>query len=145
MSSNASYSGRRYGSIFSFKSPGKKPRFSPASTAGRVNMIRFISLFLSARTANATAVYVLPVPAGPMANRISLLFIQSTIRRWLAVRAFTITPLGPKTITSPEANLSAAGSLAGVLETFEPNIRSRSVIFRFSYFSTCCNKLANFS
>ena len=35
----ASYKGLKYGSIFSFKSPGKKPNLSPASTAGRESII----------------------------------------------------------------------------------------------------------
>ena len=43
MSYSASKSGRRYGSIFSIRSPGRKPRRSPASTAGRVRMIRLTS------------------------------------------------------------------------------------------------------
>jgi hypothetical protein len=41
-------------------------------------MMRFISLFFKAFTASATAVYVFPVPAGPMANRISFLASKST-------------------------------------------------------------------
>ena len=59
-------------------SPGKKPRFSPASTAGLVKIIRFTSLFFNALTAKATAVYVLPVPAGPIAKTISLSYERST-------------------------------------------------------------------
>jgi hypothetical protein len=43
MSCSASNSGRRYGSIFAIRSPGRKPRRSPASTAGRVRMIRLTS------------------------------------------------------------------------------------------------------
>src|ERR671930_95901 len=34
ISSSASYSGRKYGSTLACMSPGRKPRFSPASTAG---------------------------------------------------------------------------------------------------------------
>ena len=56
ISCRASYKGCRYGSILSFMSPGRKPSFSPASTAGRLRMIFFISLFFSARTASAMAV-----------------------------------------------------------------------------------------
>ncbi|CDB11640.1 unknown [Bacteroides sp. CAG:633] len=56
MSCRASYSGCRYGSILSFMSPGRKPSFSPASTAGRLRMIFLISLFFRARTARAMAV-----------------------------------------------------------------------------------------
>ena len=37
---NESYNGLKYGSTFSFKSPGRKPNFSPASTAGRDKIIR---------------------------------------------------------------------------------------------------------
>src|SRR5574343_597204 len=37
---SASYSGRRYGSTFCDRSPGRKPRRSPASTAGRVSTLR---------------------------------------------------------------------------------------------------------
>ncbi|MNL78406.1 hypothetical protein D3C87_2047820 [compost metagenome] len=48
-----------------WKSPGRKPRFSPASTAGRVRMIRLTRLSLRAETAMATAKKLLPVPAGP--------------------------------------------------------------------------------
>ncbi|CFO32523.1 Uncharacterised protein [Staphylococcus aureus] len=36
-----SYNGLKYGSTFSFKSPGKNPNDSPASTAGLVSTIRF--------------------------------------------------------------------------------------------------------
>ena len=43
MSCSASNSGRRYGSIFAMRSPGRKPSRSPASTAGRVRMIRLTS------------------------------------------------------------------------------------------------------
>ena len=55
MSCSASYSGRRYGSIFSYRVPGRKPSRSPASTAGRVRMIRLTSLACSAFTALAMA------------------------------------------------------------------------------------------
>ena len=68
MSCSASNSGRRYGSIFAIRSPGRKPRRSPASTAGRVRMIRLTSRRLSAAAAIATARKVLPVPAGPIAE-----------------------------------------------------------------------------
>ena len=44
MSCSASYSGRRYGSIFSKSVPGRKPSRSPASTAGRVRMMRVTCL-----------------------------------------------------------------------------------------------------
>ncbi len=41
ISYKASYKGLRYGSIFSFMSPGKKPNRSPASTAGldKINLL----------------------------------------------------------------------------------------------------------
>ena len=68
MSYSASYSGRRYGSIFAIRSPGRNPSRSPASTAGRVRMIRCTCLACSACTAIATASQDLPVPAGPMPN-----------------------------------------------------------------------------
>lgn len=68
ISLRASYSGRRYGSILSVSVPGRKPSRSPASTAGRVRMIRLTSRRCSACTALAIARYVFPVPAGPMPN-----------------------------------------------------------------------------
>ena len=49
-------------------SPGRKPSRSPASTAGRVRMIRPTCFSWSAATASAIARYVLPVPAGPIPN-----------------------------------------------------------------------------
>src|SRR5918999_642300 len=54
ISYRASYRGRRYGSIFSYSVPGRKPSFSPASTAGRVRMIRDTSRAWSARTASVS-------------------------------------------------------------------------------------------
>ena len=78
MSFSASNSGRRYGSILAIRSPGRKPRRSPASTAGRVRMMRLTSRRASAAAAIATARNVLPVPAGPMPNVTVLLRIEST-------------------------------------------------------------------
>ena len=78
MSASASNSGRRYGSIFAMRSPGRKPRRSPASTAGRVRMIRLTSRRDSAAAADATASHVLPVPAGPIPNVTVLRRIEST-------------------------------------------------------------------
>ena len=78
MSYSASYSGRRYGSIFSLSVPGRKPRRSPASTAGRVKMMRVTCLVCSAWTALAMARYVLPVPAGPTPKTIVLASMAST-------------------------------------------------------------------
>ena len=49
------HSGRRYGSILSYSVPGRKPSRSPASTAGRVRMMRLTCLACSACTALATA------------------------------------------------------------------------------------------
>ena len=68
ISYRASYSGRRYGSTLAAMSPGRNPRRSPASTAGRVSTMRCTARVRSATTAIATARYVLPVPAGPMAK-----------------------------------------------------------------------------
>ncbi len=85
MSCSASYSGRRYGSIFSLSVPGRNPSRSPASTAGRVRMIRLTFLAWSACTALAIARYVLPVPAGPMPKVIVCLSIESTYRFWFSV------------------------------------------------------------
>ena len=65
MSWSASNSGRRYGSTLAIRSPGRNPRRSPASTAGRVRMMRLTSCRASAAAAMATARNVLPVPAGP--------------------------------------------------------------------------------
>ena len=55
MSCIASKSGRRYGSTFAATSPGRNPSFSPASTAGRVRMMRPTSRRDSAAVASATA------------------------------------------------------------------------------------------
>ena len=53
---SASYSGRRYGSTFCARSPGRNPRrSSPASIAGRLMMIRSICPSFSSLTAWATA------------------------------------------------------------------------------------------
>ena len=78
MSFSASNSGRRYGSIFAIRSPGRNPSRSPASTAGRVRMIRLTSRRASAAAAIATARKVLPVPAGPMPNVTVLRRTEST-------------------------------------------------------------------
>ena len=55
MSCSASYNGRKYGSILSLSVPGRKPSRSPASTAGRVRMIRLTCLVCSEATALAIA------------------------------------------------------------------------------------------
>ena len=89
MSLSASNSGRRYGSTLAIRSPGRKPRRSPASTAGRVRMIRLTSRRDSAATAIAIARNVLPVPAGPMPNVIVSRRIASTYFFWLTERGDT--------------------------------------------------------
>ena len=63
------------GSIFSAKSPGKKPSFSPASIAGRTSIIFLTRPFSRALTAHATAKNVFPVPAAPIPKVMVLLFI----------------------------------------------------------------------
>ena len=78
MSCSASNSGRRYGSTFAIRSPGRKPSRSPASTAGRVRMMRLTSRRASAAVAIAIARNVLPVPAGPMPKVIVERRIAST-------------------------------------------------------------------
>ena len=67
-----SYKGLKYGSTFSFISPGKKPSLSPASTAGLDRII--LSIFFSNNIVKptATAKKVFPVPAGPAEITISL-------------------------------------------------------------------------
>src|SRR5262245_56074234 len=66
-------------------SPGRKPRRSPASTAGRVRITRWTSPRESAAAAIATAKKVLPVPAGPIPKVIVCLRIESTYCFWLTV------------------------------------------------------------
>ena len=56
---------------------GTEIGFSPASTAGRVRIMRENSLFLSAALATATARKVLPVPAGPTPMTIVFFLIAS--------------------------------------------------------------------
>ena len=58
----------RYGSTFSFMSPGKNPNLSPASTAGLDKIIRSIFFSNSIVSATATAKKVFPVPAGSCWN-----------------------------------------------------------------------------
>src|SRR6184192_1441439 len=88
MSSSASYSGRRYGSTFSYTSPGRNPRLSPASTAGRASTMRRTRLRARASTAIATARYVFPVPAGPMPITMSCCAIACRYSRCPAVFAW---------------------------------------------------------
>src|SRR3546814_6587502 len=83
ISYSASYSGRRYGSTFCDRSPGRKPSFSPASTAGRTSTSRCTRDSFKASTALATARKVLPVPAGRSEEHTSEL--QSLMRISYAV------------------------------------------------------------
>src|SRR3954462_12795457 len=74
------------GSTFCARSPGRKPSRSPASTAGRTSTMRFTLSRSSASTAQATARYVLPVPAGPMPKVQSCARIFSMYCTWCGVR-----------------------------------------------------------
>lgn len=74
MSFNESNRGLRYGFIFSAISPGRNPNFSPASTAGLTRTIFLISCLYNDSIAEATARYVLPVPAGPIPKVMILSF-----------------------------------------------------------------------
>ena len=74
----------------------KTKAFTRLNSRTRKNDL-FTCLFFNARTASATAVYVLPVPAGPMAKTISFFLPVAPAFFWLAVRARTLFPLGPKT------------------------------------------------
>ena len=56
ISKSASYRGRRYGSTLLCRSPGRKPRRSPASTAGRVRMMRFTCSARKAATASLSII-----------------------------------------------------------------------------------------
>ena len=67
-----SYKGLKYGSTFSFISPGKNPNLSPASTAGLDKIILSIFFSSSIVKPTATAKNVFPVPAGPAEITISL-------------------------------------------------------------------------
>ena len=100
MSYSASYNGRKYGSILAIRSPGRKPSRSPASTAGRVKMMRCTCLLCSDCTAIATASQLLPVPAGPRPKVITLLRMASMYRFWPAVFGRTARPLAPRMMSS---------------------------------------------
>ncbi len=89
MSLSESNNGLKYGFIFSARSPGRNPRFSPASTAGLTRTIFVICPFISASTAAATARNVFPVPAGPRPNVIMLLFIALRYVDWPMVFGLT--------------------------------------------------------
>ena len=60
--------GLKYGSTFCCKSPGRNPKFSPASTAGLVKIIFSIDFSANNLAAKTVAKKVFPVPAGPMAK-----------------------------------------------------------------------------
>src|SRR6266508_921440 len=93
-------------------SPGRKPRRSPASTAGRVRMMRLTSRSAIAATASAIARYVLPVPAGPIANVIVHLRIASTYAFWLTVFGVICVPRWGQTTSSKTSRGSCAASIA---------------------------------
>src|SRR3954449_13354857 len=76
-----------YGSTFAARSPGRNPSRSPASTAGRVRMMRPTCLSLRAATASAIARYVFPVPAGPIPN-------VTVERRIASTNCFCVTVFG---------------------------------------------------
>src|SRR4051812_13509227 len=63
-------------------SPGRNPRRSPASTAGRVRMRRATLRSRSAMTPIAALRKVFPVPAGPIEKTRSFLRIASMYVRW---------------------------------------------------------------
>ena len=105
MSCIASYNGRRYGSILAARSPGKNPKRSPASTAGRVRIIRCTRFICSASTAIATASQLFPVPAGPIPNVTTLSRMASTYRRCPAVFARMTRPPLVRKISSVKIRL----------------------------------------
>src|SRR5437016_4109022 len=74
------------------RSPGRNPRRSPASTAGRVRMMRLNCLACRLCTPSATARYDLPVPAGPIPKVITLRAIASTYGLWPLVFGRTVRP-----------------------------------------------------
>src|SRR5215203_4511939 len=92
-------------------SPGRKPSRSPASTAGRVRMIRCTLRSVSAAAAIATARKVLPVPAGPIPKVIVWRRIESTYRFWFRVFGATLVLRWRQTTSSRiSAGLSSASS-----------------------------------
>ena len=94
MSFNESSSGMRYGFIFSIRSPGRKPRCSPASTAGLTKTIFLTSPWISAAAATATAKYVFPVPAGPRPKVMMLSFMPFRYAACPTVLGFTSFNIG---------------------------------------------------
>src|SRR6266852_6401842 len=99
----------------SFSVPGKKPRRSPASTAGRARMMRFTCLVSSALNAIATAIYVFPVPPGPTANIMSCFSISSMYRFWLAF--FGVTTFLPNDRARPCSNIARGDSCGSSVAT----------------------------
>src|SRR5436190_5607303 len=112
MSYSASKSGRRYGSTFASMSPGRNPSRSPASTAGRVRMIRPTCRSASAATASAIARYVLPVPAGPIANVTVWPRIASTYCFCITVFGEIFLPRWRQITSSKTSRISSAWSSA---------------------------------
>src|SRR5215216_921355 len=93
-------------------SPGRKPSRSPASTAGRVRMMRPTSRLDSAATASAIARYVLPVPAGPIANVTVWFRMASTYRFCVTVFGEIFLPRWRQTTSSKTSRMSSAWSIA---------------------------------
>src|SRR6266436_6732595 len=101
-----------YGSTFAAMSPGRKPSRSPASTAGRVRMMRPTWRSESAATASATARYVLPVPAGPIPNVNVEARMASTYRFCVTVFGVIRLPRCDQTTSSKMSRTSSAWSIA---------------------------------
>ena len=112
MSCSASYRGRKYGSILSFRVPGRNPRRSPASTAGRVRIMRFTSRDCSACTALAIAKYVLPVPAGPIPKMTVFASIASTYFFWFMVLGRIVVPRVDRMLADRERAGSFSSSVS---------------------------------
>ncbi|OUD85724.1 hypothetical protein BC477_15055 [Clavibacter michiganensis subsp. michiganensis] len=127
VSLSASNSGRRYGSILSVSDPGRYPSRSPASTAGRVRMIRSTSLRCSAWTAFAMARYVLPVPAGPMPNTMVFSSMACTYCFWPCVFGRTVRPR--------DCTMASLSTSDRVRASSSP---SRRALVSISWGSTCC-------
>ena len=98
-------------------SPGRKPRLSPASTAGRARTMRRTRFRASASTAAATARYVLPVPAGPMPTTMSFSAIS---RRYSACPGV----FGWMTLRTPGSTMRAV--TAGARPSRAPSMLMRS-------------------
>ena len=127
ISCKASYKGRRYGSTFVCKSPGRKPSFSPASTAGRVRMIFSTCLLLNAATARHTARYVLPVPAGPTPNTTVLFLTASTYCFCPTVLHLICLPR-EVTATTPSRTAAISPTLPSLASSMQYTIRLLSTL-----------------